>query len=137
MRLQPIAAASRRHWAPVWLALTLAFWPLMAACGADDDRPADVSLATLATQEDAYQNKLVRTQGVVRVFEPPRHYWIEDDHPNRVALEPEHLVAPLVGQEVRVVGRFHFDERTGRVIKIKEIAESDAPSSGLRRSSGR
>lgn len=84
----------------------------------------DVSLATLATQEDAYKGKLVRTRGVVRTFEPPRHYWIEDDHPNRVALEPEELVAPLVGQEVGVVGRFDFNDRKGRVIEIKEIAPS-------------
>lgn len=127
VRLPPVAATAGRRSAAVWLGLTLGFWPLaLAACGAHDGRPADVPLATLAVQEDAYQNKTVRTQGIIRMFEPPRHYWIEDEYPNRVALEPEHLVADLVGQEVRVVGRFHFDDRTGRVIRIKEITRSGA-----------
>jgi hypothetical protein len=94
---------------------------MLAACGAHDDHPVEVSLKWLATTENAYQGKLVRTQGVVRMFEPPRHYWIEDNEPNRVALEPEALVAPWLGHEIRVVGRFHFDDRKGRVIQIKGI----------------
>ncbi len=81
----------------------------------------------LAAQEDAYQDKLVRTQGVVRMFEPPRHYWLEDHESNRVGLEPAELAAPLLGQVVRVVGCFTFDEQQGRVIRIQEIAPALAP----------
>lgn len=125
----PTGGASRanrhRRRAPLWLGFAVAIGALtLAGCAGGDDSPVDVSLATLARQEDAYKGRLVRTQGVVRTFEQPRHYWIEDDYPNRVALEPEELVAPWLGQEVRVVGRFDFDERKGRVIEIEEIAPS-------------
>lgn len=122
------SAHPRRRRAFLWLGVALAFVvSMLAACGADGDSPVDVSLATLATQEDAYKGKPVRTRGVVRTFESPRHYWIEDDVPNRVAVEPEELVAPLVGQEIGVVGRFDFDDTKGRIIKIKEIASSVRP----------
>lgn len=73
---------------------------------------------------------MVRTRGVVRTFEGPRHYWVEDDRLNRVALEPDELVAPLVGQEVRVVGRFDFDDRKGRIIEIEEIAPTGRAAGG-------
>jgi hypothetical protein len=98
----------------------------LAACTGGGDRPVDVSLAKLAADEEVYDGKLVRTRGVVRTFESPRHYWIEDRYPNRVALEPEDVVAVLVGQEVQVVGRFGFDDRKGRVIEVTEIVRSEA-----------
>jgi hypothetical protein len=82
----------------------------------------------LATWEDAYQGTLVRTHGVVRMFEPPRHYWIEDSELNRVALEPEALVAPWLGYEIRVVRRFHFDDRHGRLIQVKDASSIAAPA---------
>lgn len=124
------APSCRRH-APLWLVLLLLLAShLVTACGGDDDGTRDVSLATLAAQEGAYDGTLVRTQGVVRTFVQPRHYWIEDDYPNRVALEPEELVAPLLGQTVRVVGRFNFDERKGRLIRVEEIASLSPGTSG-------
>ena len=97
-------------------------------CARQADRPVAVSLATLATYQEAYQGKQVRTEGVVRMFEPPRHCGIEDDQSTRVALEPVARVAPLLGWEVRVVGRFRFDDRMGRVIEVKEIAPWAASS---------
>jgi hypothetical protein len=104
-------------------------------CGRQNSHPVDVTLASLAHYQDAYQGKLVRTEGVVGMFQAPLHYWIEDNQANRVALEPADRAAPLVGLEVQVVGRFHSDDRTGRVIHINEIAPS-APSS-LPRPGGR
>jgi hypothetical protein len=114
----------RAHWRPLWLGLILlAASPALAcSCSRRDDRPVDVTLSSLARYQEAYQGRLVRTQGVVRTYESSGQFWIEDSEPNRVALEPVGLVAPLLGKEVRVVGRFHFDERTGRLIHIKEIA---------------
>lgn len=94
---------------------------LLTACADARDGPLPVSLVELATAEAPYEGELVRTQGVVRTFGKPRHYWIEDSRLNRVGLVPEEVVAPLVDREVRVVGRFHFDERTGRVIEVESI----------------
>jgi hypothetical protein len=99
------------------------------ACSRHDDRPVDVTLSSLARYQEAYQGRLVRTEGVVRTYESSGQYWIEDNEPNRVALEPVHLVAPLLGQEVRVVGRFHFDDRTGRLIHIEKIAPTATTAS--------
>jgi hypothetical protein len=113
----------RRHRrARLWIGVMLVMAsPALSACARHDDRPVDVTLSSLARYQEAYQGQLVRTQGVVRTFEPPRQYWIEDDEPNRVALEPVALVAPLLGREISVVGRFHFDDRTGRVIRIERL----------------
>ena len=97
------------------------------ACGRHNGHPVDVTLSSLARYQEAYQGQLVRTEGVVRTFEPPLQYWIEDNEPNRVALEPVGLVAPLLGQQVRVVGRFHFDDQTGRVIHIEDITPARSP----------
>lgn len=91
---------------------------VLTACA---DGPSTVSVAELVTQEASYEGELVQTQGVVRTFGNPRHYWIEDARLNRVGLVPEEVVAPQIGREVRVVGRFHFDERTGRVIEVESI----------------
>src|SRR5581483_8430362 len=107
--------------APFRLGLILVVAASALACGRHNGRPVDVTLSSLARYQEAYQGQLVRTEGVVRTFEPPLQYWIEDNEPNRVALEPVGLVAPLLGQEVRVVGRVQFDDQTGRVIHIQEI----------------
>ena len=127
----------RRAAVRLGLILVVASWAL--ACGRHNGRPVDVTLSSLARYQEAYQGQLVRTEGVVRTFEPPLQYWIEDNEPNRVALEPVGLVAPLLGQEVRVVGRFHFDDQTGRVIHIQEITPSPpapAPPTGRSTISG-
>lgn len=108
--------------------MILAIAPSAPACSRHDDRPVDVTLSTLARYQEAYRGRLVRTQGIVRTYDSSGQYWIEDTEPNRVALEPVQLVAPLLGKEVRVVGRFHFDDQTGRLIHIQEIA-TPAPAS--------
>ncbi len=125
----------RRHRAPLWLVVIVVIALPAPACSRHDDRPVDVTLSSLARYQEAYQGRLVRTQGVVRTYESSGQYWIEDTEPNRVALEPVPLVAPLLGKEVRVVGRFHFDDQTGRRIHIQEIATpvpASAPPPGGR-----
>jgi hypothetical protein len=58
---------------------------------------------------------------VVRTYEKPRHYWIEDDKLNRVALQPEDQLPALVGRTVRVVGKFRYGPSTGRIITIEHM----------------
>lgn len=123
----PRATSRARQLLTGGLLLVLA---LLTACVNGQDRPIAVSLDELARQEASYDGKLVRTQGVVRSFERPRHYWIEDAGLQRVGLVPGDVVAPLVDREVHVVGRFRFDERTGRVIEVERIEPLSVPVEG-------
>lgn len=100
--------------------------PLLTACGANDPA-ADVTLAELAARPQAYDGREVRTRGTVRTFDAPRHYWLEDAQINRVGLEPMELIAPHLGREVTVTGRFSYARERGRRIAIATIEPFDAP----------
>ncbi|WP_245791891.1 hypothetical protein [Modicisalibacter ilicicola] len=95
----------------------------LVACA--DDKPADVSLSVLATRQAAYSGKQVDTRGVVRTFETPRHYWIEDDDLNRVEVLPAERIAPYLGERVRVGGRFHYAPSEGRRLEVERIEVID------------
>jgi hypothetical protein len=94
-----------------------------AGCAQGDDGPREVSLARLVNEQEAYDGEVVRTEGVVRSFgrEPAVEYWLEDACANRVGLVPIRRVAPLVGVDVIVVGRFTFESAHGRTISADSI----------------
>ncbi len=92
---------------------------MLAGCGASD---AEVSLANLADYQQGYDGRDVVTEGVVRTFDDPRHYWIEDDDLNRVAIEPDRSVADHVGERVRVQGRFSASPEAGRLIEAQAVS---------------
>lgn len=98
----------------------------LAACGVTDTAPSDVALADLVLEQDRYDGQMVRTHGVVRTFDEPRHYWIEDDDVNRVEVVPQDAIRPYLGDEVEVVGRFTFRDDEGRRITAKEIDDITA-----------
>jgi hypothetical protein len=89
------------------------------------DTATPVSLASLAERPSAYDGRRVVTAGTVRTFEQPRHYWIEDDDLNRVAIEPDQLIAPYVGQVVTVTGRFSASLTSPRRIEAETVAPHD------------
>lgn len=99
---------------------------LLSGCSARSSGPFDVTLAALTEQQDAWIGRSVRTEGVVRTFDAPRHYWIEDPDLNRVELLPMDLVADLVGSTVRVTGQFTFRDDQGRQIHVEEVVVIDA-----------
>jgi hypothetical protein len=106
---------------------------LVAGCGpATPDVPTDVALVELVEDQEGYDGEVVTVEGVVRTYDSPRHHWIEDVDQHRVELEPQDLVAPHVGDEIRVTGRYSFRDDRGRLIEVDElevIAEADtAPS---------
>lgn len=103
-----------RHWASFLLIVTL-----LAGCGGSDSQ---VSLATLADYQEGYDGRDVVTEGIVRTFDDPRHYWIEDEDLNRVAIEPESSVADRVGERVRVQGRFTASREAGRLIEAEAVS---------------
>jgi hypothetical protein len=95
----------------------------LALGGCRGDRPVAVTLEELATQHERFDGATVSTQGTVRRFDDPLHYWIEDPFPHRVELEPHDLVESRVGQHVRVRGVFRFIEGQGRVIEVQEVVD--------------
>ena len=86
-----------------------------------------VSLAQLATNQEAYSGKYVQAHGVVREFEGGYvgvHYVIEDSQSNRVLIQPPSLAAPYLGRDVTVFGRFEWHAEGGRFIEADRIVPS-------------
>jgi len=96
---------------------------LAAGCGSRDAEPVQLQLPDLVRFANRYDGDLVATTGVVHMFPDPKHYWIEDDDVNRVEIHPQSAVSDLVGQHVRVVGRFHYDPQKGRRIDARETTK--------------
>lgn len=96
---------------------------LMAALlGACSETIREIPLATLVEQQADYDGQTLTTTGTVRTFDEPRHYWVEDDNFNRVAIEPDEAVSELVGERVRVTGEFSADRVRGRILVASEVA---------------
>lgn len=104
---------------PVFGAMLCAL--VLVGCSAGPDEAMEVALAELAANAAAYEARLVRTRGVVRAFDDPRHYWLEDAYVNRVGLEPPALVAPHLGREIAVVGRYHYTRERGRRLVVSAV----------------
>lgn len=93
---------------------------LIAACA--DHRPAlEVALTDLAEFAPFYDGRRIMATGVVHRIEDPEHYWIEDDALHRVAVEPDGAVSGLLGERVRVTGRFRFDPEEGRSLRAEAV----------------
>lgn len=93
----------------------------LSACAAEPTGPEPVTLAELAAQQEQHDGTFVVTEGIVRTYDTPPHYWIEDVDLNRVELVPMKDVEGLVGHEIRVVGRFSFQDDRGRVITVDDL----------------
>lgn len=109
---------SRWLW-PILLAM------LVVACGDADSNATDLRPADLVRFQDRYDGETVATTGVVNMFAEPEHYWVEDEQANRVRIEPHDAVSDLVGQRVRVVGRFEYTPDKGRVIHVHSVDAVD------------
>lgn len=92
----------------------------LVGCGGEPDL-AEVPLPVLANEPAAHDGRRVATQGVVRRFEEPLHYWIEDEDLHRVEIFPHDEIAPHLGQEVRVEGRFAFSPSEGRRLTLDRV----------------
>lgn len=97
----------------------------LIACGNNSGIVEEVALAEIASRQHAYDGRILRIRGTVRGFHDPRHYWLEDGHRNRVGLEPAELIAPHLGREVSVVGRYTFARDRGRRVAITSIEPFD------------
>lgn len=98
---------------------------LLAGCGREEG-PAEVPLPVLANNPAAHDDRRVVTRGVVRRFEEPLHYWIEDADLHRVEIFPRELIAPYLGETVRVEGRFRFSREQGRRLTLERVERLEA-----------
>jgi hypothetical protein len=99
----------------------LAVAALAAGCGGH----GALSLAQLASNQDAYVGKEVSTAGVVEVqtnADGSHYYVLADPQQDLVGLRPASRVARYRGRRVRVRGRFSVDRRAGRLIRVEQIA---------------
>jgi hypothetical protein len=105
-------------------AMLLASLVVGNACTSLGNRPSNVSLAQLTTNEDAYDGRDIITEGTVRQFEDPDgtvYDVIEDSRPNRVELKPASAASDYVGHQVELMGTFHFDDQDGRSITVERV----------------
>lgn len=94
---------------------------MLSLLGACSDITTDIPLAALVDQQAEYNGQTLSTTGIVRTFDEPRHYWIEDEDLNRVAIEPDEVVSDYLGERVRVTGDYRADRETGRVLEATEV----------------
>ncbi|QOR38525.1 glucose-inhibited division protein B [Billgrantia diversa] len=93
----------------------------LAACGDTTSESREASLAVLVNQAEQLDGSRVATQGTVRHFEDPLHYWIEDEDLNRMEIFPHESIAPHLGETVRVVGDFEYSPSKGRRLTLESI----------------
>lgn len=126
MRRQEHRISGRNRALATWFVVLLAVGT--AGC-AGEDVPSVVPLATLATEQEQWDGRSVRARGVVRSFDEPLHFWIEDAAASRVELVPHDGLEDLVGLTVDVVGPFSFEEGEGRRITVEELTVVERRSS--------
>ena len=102
------------------LLMTFAITLLLVGCGASV--PVKTTLSALTEVQKDFDGKQVIVSGILRTFDTPRHYWIENEALDRVALlEGTINLAPLVSQTVTVRGMFRYDSEAGRRIEVDEL----------------
>jgi hypothetical protein len=106
------------------LLMTFGITLLLAGCGASV--PVKTTLAALSEAQKDFDGRQVIVSGTLRTFDTPRHYWIENEALDRVALlEGTINLAPLVSQTVTVRGMFRYDSEAGRRIEVDEFVALD------------
>lgn len=92
---------------------------LLVGCGAT--APVTTTLSALSEFQKDFDGRQIIVSGTLRTFDMPRHYWIENDALDRVALEGTINLEPLVSQTVTVRGVFRYDSEVGRRIEVDEL----------------
>jgi hypothetical protein len=105
------------------LLMTFAITLLLVGCGASV--PVKTTLSALSEVQKDFDGRQVIVSGTLRTFDTPRHYWIENDALDRVALEVTINLAPMVSQMVKVRGMFRYDTEAGRRIEVAEFVALD------------
>lgn len=92
---------------------------MLSACS--EPEPVQINLAALREYQGELDGRRVVVSGTVRGFDDPRHYWLENDDLDRVALEGADGLADRLGQTVEVRGVFLYDSDAGRRIEVDQL----------------
>ena len=103
----------------VKLLTTIAIMVILTGCG--PEAPIKTTLSALSGSQKDFDGRLVSVTGKLRTFVEPRHYWIENESLDRVALEGTINFEMLVSQTVKVKGMFRYSNETGRRIEVDEL----------------
>ena len=103
----------------VKLLKTFAILVFLVGCGVS--APVKTTLSALSEAQKDFDGRLVTVSGTLRTFVKPRHYWIENESLDRVALEGTLNFEMLVSQTVTVQGMFRYSIETGRRIEVDEL----------------
>lgn len=90
--------------------------------GCQGSEPVNTTLAVLSDAQSDFDGRRVMVSGTLKTHAEPRHYWIENDSFNRVALETAEDLAPWVGRTVKVRGTFFYDPDRGRRIQVEDMS---------------
>lgn len=110
------------HQAAAGLALLM-----LTACSPPSDGVREATLAVLVQQAEQFDGARVATEGRVRHFETPLHYWIEDEDLNRVEVFPHEDIAPYLGETVRIIGHFEYSSGEGRRLTLERLERPSMP----------
>lgn len=100
---------------------------MLAACSPPSDGVREATLAVLVQQAEQFDGARVATEGRVRHFEAPLHYWIEDEDLNRVEIFPHEAIAPHLGETVRIIGHFEYSSGEGRRLTLERLERPSIP----------
>jgi hypothetical protein len=92
---------------------------VLFACA--EPAPVHTSLSALTKAQLDFDGRQVVVSGMLRTFDSPRHYWIENEALDRVALKGAEGLASHVGHNVEVSGIFTYDPNAGRRIEVHEL----------------
>lgn len=98
----------------IWLLL------LLSSCS---DAVLEVPIAKLAAEPERFHGHVLVVEGTVHRFDEPLHHWLQDEQYNRVGIVPDELLQGLVGQQVRVRGRFTASPEQGRRIQVHQLTK--------------
>lgn len=100
-------------------ACVLMITAVLYGCG--DPAPVRTTLSALKAAQLDFHGQHVLVSGTLRTFDSPRHYWIENENRDRVAVVTGDDLAALVGQTVEVSGTFVYDPNAGRRIEVVKL----------------
>jgi hypothetical protein len=99
---------------------------VLAACGSG---PSEIPLDVLAAEQDAYDGRVVSTQGtMIPIEDSPgadEYYVLEDNAGNRVRALPDGVARPHAHESVVVTGTFRFNPTAGRELHIDTVERSE------------
>lgn len=105
-----------------WLSVALLL--LVSSCS---DAVLEVPMAKLVAEPERFHGHVLVIEGTVQRFDEPLHHWLEDEQQNRVGIVPDELLQDLVGQRVRVRGRFTASTEQGRRIQVHQLTPVASP----------